>query len=98
MQMKRIETETIINYNMAEDKAHIVTSIKSDQTKIEKLGFKTIDIHPDYKNYDIPKEFIKIGPKRKVSDKQRKLASERMKSINDTKYGQPKAKKPSKNT
>ncbi len=96
--MKRIEIETIITYNLGEDKAYIVTRIKSDQTKLEKLGFKDKNITSDYNDYEIPKEFIKIGPKRKVSDKQRKLASERMKSINDTKYGQPKAKKPSKNT
>jgi len=96
--MKRIEIETIITYNLEEDYAIIATRIKSDQTKLERLGFVSINTISGYKDYKVPKEFIKIGPKRKVSDKQRKLASERMKSINDTKYGQPKAKKPSKNT
>ena len=96
--MKRSEIETIITYNLEEDIARIATRIKSDQTKLEKLGFKAVYIKSGYKEYEITKESIKIGPKRKVSDKQRKLASERMKSINDTKYGQPKAKKPSKNT
>ena len=68
--MKRIEIETIITYNLGEDKAYIVTRIKSDQTKLEKLGFKDKNITSDYNDYEIPKEFIKIGPKRKVSDKQ----------------------------
>ena len=96
--MKRIDIDTIITYNLEEDYANFATRIKSDQTKLERLGFESINTISGYKDYEIPKEFIKIGPKRKVSDKQRKLASERMKSINDTKYGQPKAKKPSKNT
>ena len=95
--MKRIEIETIITYNLGEDKAYIVTRIKSDQTKLERLGFVSINTISGYKEYKFPKDFIKISPKRKVSDKQRKQSSERMKKMNAKKNGDSKAKELSKN-
>ena len=75
------EQETIINFNKAEDKAHIFTYDKTWQRHIEKkLGFKpTEDNGFGGKAYEIPKKMIK-PPRapRKLSDSAKKKLAERL--------------------
>ncbi len=77
--MEKIEIETIINFNMGDKMAWIATRMKSIKTLMRKLGREPYRMQGDYACYLVPKSWIRISPLRKVSEKQRRLASERMK-------------------
>lgn len=79
------EQETVIVFNPKQisDKATVYTCISSVASKILKLK----DEHPDSVNiltenkygieFEVPKDWIKIRPKKRMSDKQRQEISER---------------------
>lgn len=75
------EQETIINFNKAEDIAHIYTCEKTWQRHLEKkLGLKpTLDNGFGGKGYELPKSRIK-PPKapRKLSDSAKKKLAEQL--------------------
>lgn len=78
--MTKIERETVVSFNMAEGHAEIATRMKSVKTKMRKLGIKPNKAQADYEVYKVPKNYVRIGPPRKVGEKQRKSASERLRA------------------
>lgn len=80
--MKRIERETIINFNMEEASAWIGTRIESFKNKLKKLGIQPVSQQGDYECFVVPKNWIKVRPPRKMTAKQRKGSSERMTKYN----------------
>ncbi len=77
--MKKTESETIIIFNMEENEASIDTHIKSVKTQLRKLGVSLDTGKDGLASGRFSKSWIKIGPPREVSKKQRLLASKRMK-------------------
>lgn len=86
--MKDIFNENVIEWIKDEDMATLSLSQRRTISKVEKLAKS----HPDQceiiaRNNDgsicahIPVSWIKISPKKKVSDKQRQAASERLSKI-----------------
>jgi len=83
MQLSRLEQETIINYNMEEKTANIYTHDPALIRRLEKLCAERPDeCKPGYnqneprgKSYDVPKGWIKVSPKRILSEKQRAAAN-----------------------
>ena len=78
------EQETVIQIDR-KGKAHIYTTDTTWMTKLDKkyhrikedtFGGKAIAVY-----YDVPRDDVKVAPKRRVSDKARKLSSERMKAM-----------------
>lgn len=85
MSLSKYETETVIQFNDERDTANVYTCHKRIMTAIEKRG---IQPECEYKNcgrvvaksYEVPKNWIKINPPRRVSEEQRQKLSQRMKS------------------
>ena len=80
--------ETAVNYIIGEEAATFYTAEKSYINSINKwLKEYPNDIEIKYKNKDgslichIPKSWIKIKPPRKISEQQKKNASERFKKM-----------------
>jgi len=84
----KIETETIILYNRAEDFVEISTRIKKDKTKLNRFGYQPVIDDDGYMSFKIPESEFTWGKKKKLSDKQIKRASDWM-----TKYNKSKNKK-----
>lgn len=86
MNLTNYERETIINYNQEEKTASIYTH---DPALMRKLNAaiqngETITVKREgdgWKEYEIPKRFIKIRFPRKLSDEQREEMALRMKSV-----------------
>lgn len=82
--LTRAEKETIINYNDAESIANIYSCNKNMIEKLLQLEKEYPDrVLVTYRsdvslNVEIPKEWIKISAPRKLTDKQRQAARERM--------------------
>lgn len=82
--LTRAEKETIINYNDAESVANIYSCNKNMIEKLLQLEKEYPDkVSITYRsdvslNVEIPKEWIKISAPRKLTDKQRQAARERM--------------------
>lgn len=82
--LTRAEKETIINYNDAESVANIYSCNKNMIEKLLQLEKEYPDkVSITYRsdvslNAEIPKEWIKISAPRKLTDKQRQAARERM--------------------
>lgn len=91
--LTRFETETVINYNDGEKKAYISTAQRHVRRHLQKLA----EEHPDEVVItsddglilfaEVPKHYIKIRPKRYVSDEQRKAAAERLRMYREKKEG-----------
>jgi len=81
----KIEKETIILYNMAEDLATISTRIIKDQNKLKRMGCDPVIDDDGYTSVEIPKSEITWGKKKKLSDKQIKRASDWMTQFNKSK-------------
>jgi hypothetical protein len=78
--LTRFEKETIINFNEAEDTAHIFTYNRPLQRHLEnKLGFKPVkDNGFGGKEYEIPKDWIPMPrAKRQFSPETRKRMADR---------------------
>lgn len=82
--LTRTEKETIINYNDAESVANIYSCNKNMIKKLLQLEKEYPDkVSVTYRsdvslNVEIPKDWIKISAPRKLTDKQREAARERM--------------------
>ena len=72
--MKRIEQETVINYNAEEDFAIVSTRQKSEITRLKKRGAEQILNQGDYVRFRVPKKWAFPRPPRKTSEKQREAA------------------------
>lgn len=65
MRLSRVEKETIINFNDAEDTACIYTCNRRWMRQLEKYGFKATREHIDKgrvyaKEFEVPKELIRV--------------------------------------
>jgi hypothetical protein len=66
MALSRLEQETIINFNEAEDEAHVYTHNERWQKYLESIGFKPYRTNSFGGNdYKIPKYMIRL-PRQKV--------------------------------
>jgi hypothetical protein len=81
MGLTRQETETVINFNDAEDDAWIATRQKRVKSMMRKRGIKPFRTQGDYECYLVPKRWVKVSPPRRVSETQRKIARERFKKL-----------------
>ena len=100
MSFLKIEQETQINFNAAEDTAELYTADPVMIRRMNKLvgqnpeQFKS-EVHSRYQgkvygmNYTFPKRFVTIRTKdvvRKMSDEQRKESAERLREYQRTKH------------
>lgn len=86
----KLETETIITYNDAEDEAGVYTGNRALLNKLRSLAeqypdeckLERISHGGDFADYIVPKKWIKVSPPRKVnlSDEQRAQIAARLKS------------------
>lgn len=89
MSVTRYEQETIINYNQEEKTANIYTHDPSLMRKLDAAleNGETITVKREgdgWREYELPKKFIKVRFPRKLSDEQRQEMAERMKSMRDS--------------
>ncbi len=88
MKLSRYEQETIINYNVAEQKASVYTADPNMIKRMDRLvtqfpdTFKTEQETEISKTYLVPKDYIKIRRPRNISDAQKEQARAKMKQIN----------------
>lgn len=69
--MSKLENETVIDINDAEDIANIATRQKSIINKLKKMGLEPIYTQAGYERYVVPKKWIYIKPPKEVTQKQR---------------------------
>lgn len=96
----KIEQETMINFNAAEDTAELYTADPVMIRKMDKLVMENPqqfkgEVHSRYKgevyamNYTFPKRFVSIRTKdivRNVTEEQREAARERMNKFHASKH------------
>lgn len=91
------EKETIINFNEAEDTAHIFTYNKAWQRHLEeKLGLKPTNVNGfGGKDYELPKKWVKLprGPRRLSAETRAKLSNLMRQKQDRTVKSQPKEAK-----
>jgi len=90
----KLETETVITYNDAEDEAGVYTGNRALLNRLRSLAEQYPDEcrleHEsrggDFADYIVPKKWIKVSPPRKVilSDEQRAQIAERLKASRKT--------------
>ena len=84
MKLSRLETETIITYNVEDSMANIYTVNKTDMKKIQKMidageSVNIIRQTEDILEVEVPKKWVKIRPPRKMSEEAKVAAGKRMK-------------------
>ena len=84
--MKRLEKETIINYNEVEQEANIYTHSISLMARLDKLcndfpkKYRLIEKDEFSKTYMVSKKYIKIAkPRPELTEEQKAQAGERLK-------------------
>lgn len=86
--LKRIEQETIINFNASEKEAIVFTSDRATMRKLDELVnefpevYKCIKVTEIDKTYFMPKKYVSYCKPRKISEKRREEIREHMKLIN----------------
>lgn len=91
--LTKLENETIIRFNEAEKFVEVGTRSKRIINHMQKQGKEPERSKDGYYNYEVPVNWVKIRPPRKVSELQRKKASQRMQKINNRKKMTKQAKK-----
>lgn len=84
--LTKYEQETIFNYNQEEKTASCYTHDPSLIRKLDKLAENDEAIivvreGDGWKEYNLPKKYLKVRPPRKLSDEQREEMANRMKSM-----------------
>lgn len=84
------ERETVFLYNQAEKIVHVSTMDPALIRKLDNLSdsdeaITRREARDGYREYDLPKKYLKIRPTQKLSDEKRQLLVERMRSIRDRK-------------
>jgi hypothetical protein len=82
--LQRIEQETVVVWNEADEEAILTTHSDRWRRKLEKMGLMLDLSIPGLIRFKFPKEFVRIRRKRVVSDAQRKLAAETMRRTRET--------------
>ncbi len=87
MAISKTEKETVINFNEGETHASVYSCTRSVWKRCEKLGMEVIRVDKDRKGkivskeYQCPKNWIKIQRPRRVSEAQRKRSAEIMRTL-----------------
>lgn len=82
LKLSNEERETIINWNQSETDAHVYTFDSRIIRRLETVGVEIrVNETTGAVEATIPKKWIKINPPRVLSEEQRKIAAERLKSI-----------------
>ena len=90
MTLSRLEQETIINFNAAEQTAMVYTRDKTVMRRLNALAEDYPDIYrltsgTDIdKTYSVPKSYITYRKPRNLTDGQREQARKRMAALNST--------------
>lgn len=84
--LTRYEQETIFNYNQEERFATCFTHDKALIRRMDKLTENDTEVivvreGEGWKEYKLPKKYIKVRQPRKLSDEQRKNMADRMRSL-----------------
>lgn len=84
--LTKYEQETIFNYNQEEKTASCYTHDPALIRKLDKLAENdeaiiVIREGDGWKEYNLPKKYLKVRPPRKLSDEQREEMANRMKSM-----------------
>ena len=88
MTLSRLEQETIINFNAAEDKVILYTRDPAVMRKVDPLvigfpeTFRCIGETDIDKTYEMPKSAVSYRKPRRLSEKQREAARKRMEMMN----------------
>ena len=77
----RIESETIISYNLKERVAYICTNIQRDKNRMKELEVDPEKVEDDVEFYEIPMNWIKINPPRKLTEEHKKALQKRGKEL-----------------
>jgi len=79
MKLRKVEQETIINFNQQDKVANVYTCSKTWMRHMEnKLKLKPIKVYSHAREYECPKEWIRKPQKqRRMSDSQKKNLSHR---------------------
>lgn len=87
MKLSRYERETIINFNAEESTATLYTRDPAVMRKLDQLVisfpevYKCIGETDIDKTYEMPKSAVNYRKPRRLSEEQRKAASDRMKKV-----------------
>ena len=87
-ELKRIEQETVINFNVAEREATVYTSDKATMRKLDALVTEFPDIYKCIKatdidkTYSMPKQYVNYRKPRRLSEERREEIRKQMKIIN----------------
>lgn len=88
MSRSRIEQETSVTFNQEEDEAIIWTASPAHLRRFARMGYPVHRNDGEGRSFKVPKTaitFRKLGQKRVISEEQRKVLSERMKSLKASK-------------
>nr|DAK96106.1 MAG TPA: Guanine nucleotide exchange factor synembryn [Caudoviricetes sp.] len=87
MNITRLEQETIVNFNAAEDTASVYTADPVYMRKLDKLcerepaSYKLVKQDKDGKWYEMPKRLVRFATSRIMTDEQKEAAAERMRKM-----------------
>lgn len=87
MNITRLEQETIVNFNAAEDIASVYTADPVYMRKLDKLcerepmSYKLVKQDKDGKWYKMPKRLVRFATTRIMTDEQKEAAAERMRKM-----------------
>ena len=85
MNITRLEQETIVNFNAAEDTASVYTADPVYMRKLDKLrepaSYKLVKQDKDGKWYKMPKRLVRFATSRIMTDEQKEAAAERMRKM-----------------
>lgn len=87
MNITRLEQETIVNFNAAEDTASVYTADPVYMLKLDKLcerepaSYKLVKQDKDGKWYEMPKRLVRFATTRIMTDEQKEAAAERMRKM-----------------
>jgi hypothetical protein len=87
MNITRLEQETIVNFNAAEDTASVYTADPVYMRKLDKLcerepaSYKLVKQDKDGKWYEMPKRLVRFATTRIMTDEQKEAAAERMRKM-----------------
>ena len=96
MRFSKADMETVITWNMADDKAYIHTRMPAVMRHMEQVvGLKPTTTHRDNndriygKDYEVPKSFIRLPRRnRQVSEEQRQKMADRLAKVRERKPSQ----------
>ena len=81
MNITRLEQETIVNFNAAEDTASVYMRKLDKLCEREPVSYKLVKQDKDGKWYEMPKRLVRFATTRIMTDEQKEAAAERMRKM-----------------